>query len=126
QAYHCSLARAGIRFRGDPTVTIVNLRRRSSMWTANQAKCHEAHYHVMRKALVSPGGDRHKEAIGTQLWHVVAGAGSQLDWGTADAAAALAMRIAGPSVAPSGRAFQVPCHFSPPLPLPLPHAPIRP
>jgi hypothetical protein len=85
------------------------------MWTSNQAKCHEAHYHVMRKALVGPGGDRHKEAIATQLWHVVAGAGSQLDWRTADTAAALAMQIAGPSVAPSGWAFKTLCRLSPTL-----------
>ena len=113
EACHCKLARAGVRFRGDPTVTVVNLRRRSSMWTANQAKCHEAHYHVMRKALVGPGGDRHKEAIATQLWHVVAGAGSHLDWRTADKAAALAMQIAGSSTAPSGPMFKALCCLSP-------------
>jgi glycosyltransferase involved in cell wall biosynthesis len=113
QACHCSLARAGLRFRGDPTVTVVNLRRRSSMWTANKAKCHEAHFHVMRKALAGPDGDRHKEAIAQQLWHVVAGSASQLDWRTADKAAALAMQIAGLYAAPSGRAFKTICRLSP-------------
>jgi glycosyltransferase involved in cell wall biosynthesis len=113
EACHCKLARAGLRFRGDPTVTVVNLRRRSSMWTANQAKCHEARYHVMRKALVGPDGDRHKEAIATQLWHVVAGAGSHVDWRTADKAAGLAMHIAGLSAVPSGRLFKALCCLSP-------------
>jgi hypothetical protein len=113
QACHCKLARAGLRFRGAPTVTVVNLRQRSSMWTSNQAKCHEAHYHVMRKALVGPGGDQHKEAIAKQLWHVVAGAASLLDWHTADKAAALAMQIAGPSAAPSGPMFKALCYLSP-------------
>jgi glycosyltransferase involved in cell wall biosynthesis len=113
RAYHCKLARAGLRFRGDSTVTVVNLRRRSSMWTANQAKCHEAHYHVMCKALAECCADRHREAIAEQLWRVVAGAASQLDWRTADKAAALAMQLAGPSAAPSGRAFKALCHLSP-------------
>lgn len=117
QACHCRLARAGLRFRGDPTVNVVNLRRRSSMWTANQAKCQEAHYHVMRKALLGAGGDRHREAIANRLWHVVAGAASQLDWRTADKAAVLAMEIAGPSAAPSGRVFKTLCHLSPHLAL---------
>jgi GT2 family glycosyltransferase len=116
EACNCSLARAGLRFRGDPTVTVVNLRRRSSMWTANQAKCHEAHFHVMRKALAGSGGDQHKEAIARQLWHVVAGAASQLDWRTADKAAALAVQIVGPSPAPSG-VFEALCHLSPRLAL---------
>jgi hypothetical protein len=113
EACHCKLARAGLRFRGDPTATVVNLRRRSSMWTTNQAKCHKAHYHVVRKVLVGPGGDRHKEAIATQLWHVVAGAASHLDWRTADEAAALAMQITGPSAAPSGPMFKALCRLSP-------------
>jgi hypothetical protein len=67
----------------------------------------------MRKALVGPGGDRHKEAIATQLWHVVAGAGSHLDWRTADKAATLAMQIAGLSAAPSGPVFKALCCLSP-------------
>jgi len=113
QACHCSLARAGLRFRGDPTVTVVNLRRRSSMWTANQEKCHRAHYHVMCKALAGSGGEDHKEAIANELWRVVAGAASQLDWQTADKAAALATQLAGPSAAPSGPVFKALCHFSP-------------
>jgi glycosyltransferase involved in cell wall biosynthesis len=115
RACHCKLARAGLRFRGDPTVTVVNLRRRSSMWTSNKAKCHKAHYYVMCKALAGLDGDRHKEAIAERLWHVVAGAASELDWCTADMAAALAMQIAGPSLAPSGSGFKALCCFSPRL-----------
>jgi hypothetical protein len=113
EACHCTLARAGLRFRGDPTATVVNLRRRSSMWSANQAKCHKAHYHVMYKALHGAGGAQHKEAIAEQLWHVVAGAASQLDWHTADEAAALAMQLAGTSAAPTGQIFKGLCHLSP-------------
>jgi glycosyltransferase involved in cell wall biosynthesis len=113
QAYHCKLARAGLRFRGEPTATVVNLRRRSSMWSANQAKCHKAHYHVMYKALHGAGGAQHKEAIAEQLWRVVAGAASQLDWRTADEAAALAMQLAGTSAASTGQVFKGLCLLSP-------------
>jgi hypothetical protein len=117
QACHCSLARAGVRFRGDPEVTVVNLRRRSSMWTSNRAKCHESHYYVMCKALAGFGGDRHKEAIAEQLWYVVAGAASQLDWNTADKAATLAIQLAGTAAVPSGLMFKGICHVSPRLAL---------
>jgi hypothetical protein len=113
QAFHCKLARAGLRFRGDPTVTVVNLRRHLSMWTLNQDKCLRAHYCVMRKAAAGPGGESHKEAIAERLWHVVAGSASLLDWLTADDAATLAMRLASPSVAPSGALFTTLCRLSP-------------
>jgi len=113
EACHCKLARAGLRFRGDPNVTVVNLRQRTSMWTANRDKAMRAHYHVMRKALAGLGGQLHTSAITKELWLVVAGAASQLDWRTADDAAALAMQLAGPSVAPSGRLFKNLCRLSP-------------
>jgi glycosyltransferase involved in cell wall biosynthesis len=113
QACHCKLARAGLRFRGDPIVTVVNLRRHSSMWTANQDKCLRAHYQVMRKALMAPGGESHKEAIAERLWDVVGGSASLLDWRTADEAATLAIQLAEPSLAPSGHLFRILCRFSP-------------
>jgi glycosyltransferase involved in cell wall biosynthesis len=113
QACHCQLARAGFRFRADPTVTVTNLRRQSSMWTANQAKCLRAHYFVMRKALAGNGGTRCRTAIAERLWHVAAGSASFLDWQTADEAATEAMGLAGPSVAPSGPLFRNLCRVSP-------------
>jgi hypothetical protein len=113
QAYHCSLARAGLRFRGDPTITVVNIRRRSSMWTANPAKCNEAHYRVMLKVIAGLGGDQHKQAIAKQLWEVVAGAAAQLDWRTADEAATLAIKLVGASSTPARPIFKALCHFSP-------------
>ena len=113
QACHAKLARAGLVFRGDPTVTVVNLRRRSSMWTSNQSAALRAHYHVMCKALAGPRGERNKEAIAKNLWGVVAGAASQLDWATADDAAQLAVRLAGLSQLPPGRLFRNLCRISP-------------
>jgi GT2 family glycosyltransferase len=113
QACHAKLARAGLVFRGDPTVTVVNLRRRASMWTSNQSAALRAHYHVMRKALAGPQGERNKEAIAENLWGVAAGAASQLDWATADDAARLAVRLAGLSKLPPGRLFRSLCRISP-------------
>ena len=113
QACHCQLARAGLNFRGDPTVTVVNLRRRSSMWTANQDQCLRAHFHVMRKVLAHTIEDRHRKAIAERLWHVVAGSASFLDWRTADQAALLAMQLASPLSAPTGYAFKALCSVSP-------------
>ena len=112
-ALHCKLARAGLRFRGDPTVTVVNLRRHASMWTANRGKAIRAHYCVMRKALEGPRGEENKSAIAKELWLVVACAAAELDWQTADKAAELAMLLAGPSMAPSGLLFKYLCGLSP-------------
>lgn len=117
QACHAKLARAGLVFRGDRTVTVVNLRRRASMWTSNQSKALRAHYHVMCKALTGPQGEHHKEAIAKNLWGVVAGAAAQLDWATADDAALLAVRLAGLPKLPSGRVFRCLCRVSPPAAL---------
>ena len=116
-ACHCKLARAGLRFRGDPAVTVVNLRQRSSMWTANRDKALRAHFHVMKKAFLSAGGDAHKQAIAERMWHVAAGSASFLDWRTADEAAAFAIQLAGPSAVSSARVFTSLCRISPGLAL---------
>jgi GT2 family glycosyltransferase len=112
QAIHCRLARAGLRFAGDPEVCVVNLRRSQSMWTANQEKCLLAHYHVICKALKACSTREQQEAAAERLWHVAAGAASHLDWELADKAASRAMDLAGPSVAPSGPIFKALCHLS--------------
>ncbi|MFZ0847074.1 MAG: hypothetical protein WAM62_14910, partial [Pseudolabrys sp.] len=116
-ACHCKLAQTGLRFRGDPTVTVVNLRRRSSMWTANQDKALRAHFHVMKKALLSAGGEAHKRAIAERLWLVAAGSASFLDWRTADEAVSLATQLAGPSALSSAQFFTLLCRISPKLAL---------
>jgi glycosyltransferase involved in cell wall biosynthesis len=113
QACHCWLARAGLKFRADPTVTVVNLRRRSSMWTTNQDRCLRAHFHVLRKALAATTEDRHRKLIAERLWHVVAGSASFLDWRTADQAALLAIELASPLSAPTGYTFKALCSVSP-------------
>jgi glycosyltransferase involved in cell wall biosynthesis len=113
QACHTKLARAGLVFRGDKTVTVINLRRRTSMWTSNQSKALRAHYNVMRKALAGNQGERNKDAIAKNLWDVVGGSASQLDWETADDSALLAISLTGLSTLPPGRVFRNLCRISP-------------
>jgi glycosyltransferase involved in cell wall biosynthesis len=112
-ACHCKLARAGLRFRGDTTVTVVNLRQPSSMWTANAAKCIRAEYCVMRKVAEGHDAKRHMPAITERLWTIVGSAASQLDWRTADEAASFALGLAGSPAASSGVIFKALCLLSP-------------
>lgn len=113
QAFHAQLARAGLRFRADARVMMVNLRRRGSMSTANQARCIRARYHVLLKTLAGHGGAQHKADIARELWLTAAGAASHLDWSTADRAAGLAMTLASPGAAPPGKLFRTLCRASP-------------
>jgi len=113
QACHAKLARAGLVFRGDRTVTVINLRRHGSMWTSNPSAVLRANFHVMRKALAGPQGERYKEAIAESLWGIADGAAAQLDWATADDAGLLAVQLAGLSGLPEGRLFRNLCRISP-------------
>ena len=93
-AFHCKMARAGLRFAADPAVTVINHRVRTSMSQANGAKCARAQYHVMRKAAkLSP--NRYKKIIAIRLWDIAGVAASCSDWQTADSAAALAVSLNG-------------------------------
>jgi glycosyltransferase involved in cell wall biosynthesis len=125
QALHCHLARAGLKFRGDKTIASLNFRQHASMSNSNQAKCVRAHYHVMLKALAHPSGEANRDVIAERLWHVVAGAAAYMDWQTADAAAALAMKIAGTSAGPSGKLFKSLCKISAPAAIRLREGLIR-
>ena len=121
QAFHCKIARSGLRFRGDRAVTVVYFRQRASMSNANPAKCLRAHYHVMSKALAHSSGRAHSAEIAERLWQVAAGAASFLDWETADRASALAMKLA----APSGRLFHLLCGVSPSVAIRIREALVR-
>lgn len=123
-AMHVRLALAGLSFAADPEVTVVNYRRRDSMSTSNQARCLRAHYHVMRKVAAATG-TRYATEIADRLWITAAGAASYLDWPTADAAASLAVRLAGPHPTNSGALFRALCRISVPAALRLREALIR-
>lgn len=113
QAMHSAIARAGLRFGGDPTVTVLYFRRSGSMSNANRAKCVAARYHVLRKTLDVSTTQEHRVAIARQLWIVAGVAGAFLDWPTADSAATLALELASPSVAAAGPTFKTLCRISP-------------
>jgi glycosyltransferase involved in cell wall biosynthesis len=113
QALHCKLAQAGLRFRADPEVYSLYFKNRVSMSNSNQAKCVQAHFAVMKKALAHSQRPQHIALIAERLWQVAAGAAAHLDWETADAAALLAMRIHGPSSAPASKIFKTICALSP-------------
>ncbi|WP_420457534.1 glycosyltransferase family 2 protein [Rubrivirga sp.] len=94
-AFHCRMARAGLSFRADPAVTVINHRVMNSMSQANGAKCVRAQYHVMRKA-AEHALPQHQPLVAGRLWEIAGVAGSYLDWGTADAALRLARQLGGP------------------------------
>ena len=93
-AFHCKMARAGLRFAADPAVTVINHRVRTSMSQANGGRCARAQYHVMRKASEALP-KRYHGLIAERLWGIAGVAGQYLEWETADAAAALAACLGG-------------------------------
>lgn len=116
-AMHIRLAFAGLSFAAETEVSIVNHRRLNSMSAANRLKCLQAHYHVMRKAATCDGAHRYAEEIARRLWFAAGGLTAELDWRSADEAAILAMRLAGPSAIPSGHLFRILVRLSPNLAL---------
>lgn len=112
-AMHIRLAFAGLTFTAESEISIINHRRFDSMSTTNYLKCLQAQWHVMRRTVERNGGDHYAPEIARKLWIVVGGLSAELDWHTADQAAALAMKLAGPSAAPSGPAFKALCYLSP-------------
>lgn len=119
QAFHAQMARFGLRFRGESAICVINLRRHSSMWTANLDKVSRARYHVLWKTWSASGQDRHKRPIARELWLAAASAASQLDWKTADRAGILALELGGLQTIPSGALFKNLCRISPQLALRL-------
>jgi hypothetical protein len=85
------------------------------MSAANQLKCLHAHYQVLRKVAAFEGADRYARDIAWKLWNVVGCLAAHLDWRTAEEAARLAVRLAGPSSVPTSRLFRTLCYASPNL-----------
>ena len=125
-AFHCRLARAGLSFRADPAVTVVNHRVMDSMSQANGAKCAQAQYHVMEKA-ARHALPRHQPLIADRLWKIAGVAGSYRDWQTSDAAATLARRLAGarPPVGAGSPAFRAAAAVAPRVALRVREAAVR-
>ena len=89
-AFHCQLARAGLSFAADSTVTVINYRCSNSMSSANQIKCARSQFHVLKKSAEALG-DRYNDEISQKLWGLAGVSGSYLDWEYADACISLAL-----------------------------------
>lgn len=99
-AMHCKLARAGLQFNADPTVTVVNYHREDSMSQSNLVKCERARYHVLKKC-AQFNGDTHGEAIAHELWKIAGVLASRFEWEVADKAVRLAVQLNG-AISPHG------------------------
>lgn len=113
-AFHIRLAFDGLSFAADETLAIINYRREGSMSAANRLKCLHAQYHVLRRTTSLKGAEPYAADIARKLWIVIGGLAAQLDWRTADEAAALAIRLAGRASVP-GELFRLVCYGSPRL-----------
>jgi glycosyltransferase involved in cell wall biosynthesis len=91
-AMHCQLARAGLSFAADPTITVINYRVSNSMSSANQAKCARAQFYVMRKSSNELKGYYCLE-IAQRLWKIAEVSASYLDWENTDKCIALALKL---------------------------------
>ncbi len=92
EAFHHRLARSGISFDADNTVTIINYKLSNSMSSDNQLKCAVAHYHVLKKTAeaVEP---KYFSEISKELRKNAGVLASFLDWETADKAMNLALKL---------------------------------
>lgn len=111
-AMHCQLARAGLSFAADPTVTVINYYRPNSMSRANQPKCSRAQFHVMRKAAEALAGG-YSEEISQKLWAIAGVSASYLDWQNADDCIALALKLTGKIPQQSSHLFKFLCQLNP-------------
>ncbi|WP_259058915.1 glycosyltransferase family 2 protein [Salinibacter ruber] len=105
-AMHCKLARAGLRFDADPTVTVVNYHREDSMSQSNLVKCERARYHVLKKC-ARFNGDTHGPTIAHQLWKLAGILASRGEWAMVDKSARLAVRLGGRVPSHGGALFRI-------------------
>lgn len=111
-AMHCQLARAGLSFAADSTVTIINYCRANSMSSANQVKCLRSQFHVMWKAAEALA-DRYSDEIAPKLWAIAGVSASYLDWKNADDCIALALKLTGKIPEQSSHLFKFLCQLNP-------------
>jgi glycosyltransferase involved in cell wall biosynthesis len=109
-AFHCKLAAAGLTFRADEQICLINYRVNGSMSAANRVKCLRAHYHVMRKMAASVGA-RYGEDIASRLWVAATGLASVLEWDAADKALATAWQLFPRVPRGQGRRFSQLCRI---------------
>jgi glycosyltransferase involved in cell wall biosynthesis len=110
-AMHCQLARAGLRFAADPSVTVVNYRNAASM-SSNKAACARAQFHVMQKAAQFPSPS-YAVDISNRLWTIATWSGSYLDWDYVDAGIRLAISLGSRAPNDASDLFRVLCLANP-------------
>jgi hypothetical protein len=69
----------------------------------------------MRKTVARADAAPYRREISARLWEIAGILGAHLDWATADATVALAMRAAGARGLPAGQPFNALCRVSPRL-----------
>jgi glycosyltransferase involved in cell wall biosynthesis len=123
-AMHIQLAFAGLSFAAETAVSIINYQRPDSMSQANQLKCIQAHYAVLRKTATRPGAAAYGAEIASKLWKAAGVLSAYLDWERADAAVALARTLA-PDLFEGSAVFRAMARISPPLALRAREASVR-
>ena len=111
-AMHCRLAREGLTFAADPTVTVINNRRTTSMSSDNQARCSRSQYQVMRK-MVEAVGDKYAAEISEKLWRIATASASFLDWENVDACILLAKSLQSRFPGDGSLSFKLLCRCNP-------------
>lgn len=105
-AMHCKLARAGLQFDADQTVTVINYKREGSMSRSNRVKCQRSRFYVLKKC-AEHNGDTHGPTIARQLWENAGLLAAHLQWDLADRAVQLAIELGGKVPRHGGALFRV-------------------
>lgn len=112
-ACHIRLAFAGLAFGAENEVSIINYRRGGSMSGANQLRCLQSHFAVMRHTLAHPDAGPYRGDIGMKLWAVAGALAAYDDWGNALSAVNLAAKITPSTMSSGSRLFRAIAWFSP-------------
>lgn len=91
-AFHCKLATARFTFGVEKEVSIINYRINGSMSGANQLKCAQAHFEVM-KINAENVGNKYGKEISYKLWKNAAILAAYNDWKTCKKALLLAAKL---------------------------------
>lgn len=91
-AFHCKLAIAGLTFSAEKEVSIINYRINGSMSGANQLKCAQAHFEVM-KINAEKVGKKYGKEIAFKLWKNAAILAAYSDWKSCKKAIYFAVKL---------------------------------
>lgn len=105
-ACHIRLAFAGLSFRAERDVSIVNYRRAGSMSAANQLKCLQSHFAVLRRTHGYPNAATYAAALSAKLWAVAGALASYDDFDQARQAVGLAAALGPPPQEVGSRTFR--------------------